>query len=64
LTFAIVVNSETHKQGAVGVIDRIVLKIVGVQTDDKPEKVSQTNGNQNSNANSDNRTNFVTDSLR
>jgi D-alanyl-D-alanine carboxypeptidase/D-alanyl-D-alanine-endopeptidase (penicillin-binding protein 4) len=64
LTFAIVVNSETHKQGAVGIIDRIVLKIVGVQTDDKPAKVEQTNGNQNSNANHDNRTNFVTDSVR
>jgi serine-type D-Ala-D-Ala carboxypeptidase/endopeptidase (penicillin-binding protein 4) len=60
-TFAVIANNETHKNAAVGVIDRIVLKIVGVDPDEKVKIDDKTNQNQNINANANkNQTNFVT----
>ena len=64
-TFAVVVNNETHKNGAVAVIDKIVLKIVGISPDDKQSANANANQNQNTNANANgNGTNFVTNSVK
>jgi serine-type D-Ala-D-Ala carboxypeptidase/endopeptidase (penicillin-binding protein 4) len=65
-TFAVIVNNETHKNAAVGIIDKIVLRLVGVSPDDKSTPDQDTNRNQNANANSNsgNQTNFVTNAVK
>ena len=66
MTFAIIANNETHKNAAVAVIDRIVLRIVGSSPDDKstPPRAANRNQNQNANTNTENRTNFVTNAAK
>ena len=62
-TFAVIANNETHKNAAVAIIDRVVLKIVGVGSDDKSD--ANVNSNQNTNANANgNQTNFVTNAVK
>lgn len=63
-TFAVIANNETHKNFAVGLIDQIVLTLVGV-TDDKesPDSSNKANQNQNVNANT-NKSNFVTNAMK
>jgi serine-type D-Ala-D-Ala carboxypeptidase/endopeptidase (penicillin-binding protein 4) len=66
-TFAVIVNNETHKNAAVGIIDRVVLKLTGIAPDDKLDAGDQnTNQNQNVNVNSNsgNQTNFVTNAVK
>jgi D-alanyl-D-alanine carboxypeptidase/D-alanyl-D-alanine-endopeptidase (penicillin-binding protein 4) len=66
-TFAVIANNETHKNAAVGVIDRIVLRLAGVSSDDKSTPVGNANQNQNANANANanaNQTNFVTNAAK
>lgn len=62
-TFAVIVNNETHKNAAVGMIDKIALKIVGIGADDKQNANTTANQNTNVNANA-NGSNFVTDAVR
>lgn len=63
ITFAIIANNETRKNGAVGVIDSIVLKLIGEP--DEKEKTAETpnKANQNANAN-ENKPNFVMESQK
>jgi D-alanyl-D-alanine carboxypeptidase/D-alanyl-D-alanine-endopeptidase (penicillin-binding protein 4) len=61
-TFAVIANNETHKNAAVPLIDKIVLKIVGVSEEDK---TSSRETNQNANANSNtNQPNFVVNATK
>ena len=64
-TFAIIANNETHKNVAVGLIDQIVLTLVGVSPDDKlnANKLSNTNQNANTEINT-NKGNFVTNAMK
>ena len=62
-TFAVIANNETHKNAAVALIDKIVLKLVGVSPDDKSKPDANTNQNQNVNANGT-PTNFVTNAVK
>ena len=62
-TFAVIVNNDTHKGAAVGIIDKIVLKLVGVSADDKSNTNGNTNQNTNQNANG-NQSNFVTNAVK
>jgi D-alanyl-D-alanine carboxypeptidase/D-alanyl-D-alanine-endopeptidase (penicillin-binding protein 4) len=66
LTFAIIANNETHKNAAVAVIDKIVLRLVGNLPDDKSNTNTATNRNQNQNVNTNfgNQTNFVTNAVK
>jgi D-alanyl-D-alanine carboxypeptidase/D-alanyl-D-alanine-endopeptidase (penicillin-binding protein 4) len=61
-TFAVIANNETHKNAAVAMIDKIVLKIVGVSEEEKTNK-SETNQNANASANS-NQPNFVVNAAK
>jgi D-alanyl-D-alanine carboxypeptidase/D-alanyl-D-alanine-endopeptidase (penicillin-binding protein 4) len=64
-TFAVIVNNETHKNLAINIIDKIVLTLAGVSSDEKPglNSPAKTNQNENVNANT-NQTNFVMDAMR
>ncbi len=61
-TFAIIVNNETHKKGAVGIIDQLALNIAGFSADEN-QKEMPDKSNQNANANA-NKSNFITNSVR
>lgn len=69
ITFAVIVNNETKKNGVTGVIDAVVLKMMGAGGDDDDEKTggdsnsSNQNANANANANA-NRQNFVLESQK
>lgn len=63
ITFAVMVNNETRKKGSVGIIDTLVLKMMG-EADDNESKEENSNKSQNTNpeanANSNvNKPNFV-----
>ncbi|HQU84114.1 MAG TPA: D-alanyl-D-alanine carboxypeptidase/D-alanyl-D-alanine-endopeptidase [Pyrinomonadaceae bacterium] len=63
ITFAVIVNNETRKKGGVGIIDTIVLKMMGEDLEEK-DGSAETNSNksQNTNANANanaNKPNFV-----
>lgn len=60
-TFAIIVNNDTHKNAAVAMIDKVVLRIVGISSEDKTDAKAETNQNTDSNSNS---SNFVTNAVR
>jgi D-alanyl-D-alanine carboxypeptidase/D-alanyl-D-alanine-endopeptidase (penicillin-binding protein 4) len=62
-TFAVIVNNDTHKNAAVATIDKVVLRLVGVNPDDKTKTKPETNQNVNSNSNS-NSNNFVVNAAR
>ena len=64
-TFAVIVNNETHKNLAINIIDKIVLTLAGVATDEKSNLSSQTKTNQNENVNANtNQPNFVMNAER
>ncbi|HEY0458384.1 MAG TPA: D-alanyl-D-alanine carboxypeptidase/D-alanyl-D-alanine-endopeptidase [Pyrinomonadaceae bacterium] len=64
-TFAVIVNNETHKGAAVGIIDKVVLRIVGISADDKSTPFKQNNENENVNSDSNaNGKNFVTNAVK
>lgn len=59
ITFAVMVNNETRKKGSVGIIDSLVLKMMGEAEDgelkeENANKSQNTNANANSNANKPN----------
>lgn len=61
ITFAVMVNNETRKKGSVGIIDTLVLKMMG-EADDNESKEENSNKSQNTNANTNsnaNKPNFV-----
>jgi len=61
ITFAVMVNNETRKKGSVGIIDTLVLKMMG-EADDNESKEENANKSQNINANANsnaNQPNFV-----
>lgn len=65
ITFAVMVNNETRKKGSVGIIDSIVLKMMG-EADENGSKEENSNKSQNANANANanansnaNKPNFV-----
>jgi D-alanyl-D-alanine carboxypeptidase/D-alanyl-D-alanine-endopeptidase (penicillin-binding protein 4) len=63
-TFAVIANNETHKNGAVGLIDRIVLKIAGISDEDlKTNNFNKTNQNENVDTNA-NKSNFVINAVK
>ncbi|MBS1796763.1 MAG: D-alanyl-D-alanine carboxypeptidase/D-alanyl-D-alanine-endopeptidase [Acidobacteria bacterium] len=59
-TFAVIANNDTHRNGAVGMIDRIVLRIAGIAPDEKPPADANVNANTNANISTKN---FVTNSV-
>ena len=59
ITFAVITNNETRKNGAVGIIDAIVLKLMGEASDKEKEAETSNKANQNQNAN---KPNFVIES--
>jgi D-alanyl-D-alanine carboxypeptidase/D-alanyl-D-alanine-endopeptidase (penicillin-binding protein 4) len=66
-TFAVIVNNETHKNMAVNIIDKIVLTLAGVSSDEKSSISTQnkTNQNQNENVNANtNQLNFVMNAVK
>lgn len=63
VAFAVVINNETSKNGAVGVIDSIVLKLIGAA--DEPQKHSNAQHTTNQNADGEaNKQNFVIESRK
>lgn len=63
ITFAVIVNNETRKNGAVGTIDSIVLKLMGNDEDAEKNPANSDKNTQNSNANA-NKQNFVLESKK
>lgn len=61
ITFAVIVNNETRKNGAVGTIDSIVLKLMGNDEDAEKNPANFNKDTQNSNAN---KQNFVLESRK
>ncbi len=63
LTFSVIVNNETRKNGAVGVIDSIVLGLIGETDENQKETANSNKNNQNANNNTNsNKPNFVIES--
>lgn len=69
ITFAVITNNDTHKNGTVGMIDTVVLKLMGEGGDKNGENKSNTNVNVNLNVNVNansnaNQPNFVLEGVR
>ena len=63
ITFAVIVNNQTRKNGAVGIIDAIVLKLIG-ESEEKDKTADNSDKNtQNANENA-NKPNFVIESQK
>ena len=60
ITFAVIVNNETRKNGAVGAIDSVVLKLIGSVDEGEKETANSNKSTQNTNSNAGaNKQNFV-----
>jgi serine-type D-Ala-D-Ala carboxypeptidase/endopeptidase (penicillin-binding protein 4) len=60
ITFAVIVNNETRKNGAVGTVDSVVLNLVGEAVGEEKPIETSNKANQNANSNSNaNKPNFV-----
>ncbi len=63
LTFAIMVNSETHKKGAVGIIDQITLELAGAASGEITKPTPDRSNRNADPADNANKSNFVTNSF-